>query len=167
MAKLPGQALDGNEAEERASFIEAGTYNVEVINSNGKTSDKGIHRIGLQLQVLDGPKQKATFWLGFNYIHPGSAQAQEISQNQMRLIAKACGVGLFEDTEDLHNKPFNISVKVSESGGYTNNDMTSARAYSTPGGSGAKGGTASTPKTPGKAATPDKGAGKPWQKPKG
>jgi hypothetical protein len=170
MAKLPGQGLDGNEAEERQSFIDPGTYNVEIINSNGKENEKsGVYRIGLQLQVLDGPKAKSTFWLSFNYLHPGSAQAQDISQNQLRLIAKACGVGLFEDTESLHNKPFSVSVKTSESNGYTNNDMTSAREYATPGGSGAKGATASSSKTsssaPAKAA--DKGGGKPWEKKKG
>ena len=165
MAKLPGQGLDGNEAEERQSFIDPGTYNVEIINSNGKQNEKsGVYRIGLQLQVLDGPKAKSTFWLSFNYLHPGSTQAQDISQNQLRLIAKACGVGLFEDTESLHSKPFNVSVKVSESNGYTNNDMTSAREYVSPGGSGAKGATSSTPGAPSK--TVEKAGGKPWEKKK-
>lgn len=172
MAELP-EELDGDQAEERKNWIDAGTYNVVVINSNLKEpNDKGVQQIGLQLQVIDGPKENATFWLSFNFVNPGSIQNQDISRNQLKLIAKCVGVGMFKNTEDLHDKPFTIGVTVKESGGYTNNNISNIKPYENGGGE-EKPEPKTTAKTPNKAATTTskpggtapKGDGKkPWEK---
>jgi len=128
MPALPGQPIDGNEApDDTFAPIEGGSYNAHIIGSNGKQKDTGLFVIGLQFKVLDGPKANRTFWLNFNYIHPNSAQAQEIAQKQIKQIAKACGVGVFSDTESLHERPMNITVKVQEYQGRENNQFSSVR----------------------------------------
>lgn len=171
MADLPDEGLNGDDAVERKNWIDAGTYNVQIINSNRKDKDNGLVQLAFQFQVLDGPHEKETFWLNFNYVNPNSQQNQDISRDQLALITKVCGAGFFKKTEDLHEKPFCISVKVKEDGGYTNNTMTSAREFQN-GGVSAKPAPKSTEKGPA-AKAPAKAAagaspgtkgpgGKPW-----
>lgn len=174
MAELPDdEDLNGEDATERSSHIDAGSYNVQVINSNrSDDEDSGIIAFNLQFQVLDGAKEKQTFWLRFNYRNPGSAQNQDIARDQLRQIAKAAGIGLFKDTEALHDQPFNITVnaKTSEKNGntYVNNNMTGAKPYQN-GGPAPKAQTQAKPSTskPKEPAEPKgdaaKGGGAPWK----
>lgn len=128
MAALP-QGLNGDEAPENEfEPIDAGAYNAEIIGSNGKSKDSGAYTVGLQFKVIDGPKDGRTFWLNFNFLNPKSAINQEIAQKQLKQIAKAIGVSTFENTEDLHGRAMNITVK-KKTGDYEGNEMSSVRPY--------------------------------------
>lgn len=172
MAEL-NEELDGDEAVERSNFIAGGSYNVQAINSNRKDKETGLVQLGFQFQVLDGERENQTFWLSFNFKNPKSQQNEDISRDQLKQIAKACGVGIFKTTEELHHKPFNMSVKVVEKDGYTNNSMTGCRPFKNPGEEPAPK-SATKPKTEAKAATPkteakaegkpSQGGSKPWDK---
>lgn len=172
MAELPDEGLDGNDAQERKNYIDAGTYNVQVINSNRKDKDNGLIQLALQFQVIDGDHEKETFWLNFNYTNPASQQNQDISRDHLKLIARACGVGHFRNTEDLHEKPFCITVNAKESNGYTNNNMTNAKEFQNggvktatktpPGKAPAKTPPGKTPAGASAGASRPKGDGKPW-----
>lgn len=178
MVALPQGGLDGNDAKpSEFAPIEAGTYNVQIINSKGGEEKEGRYRIGLQLQVVDGEEENRTFWLNFNYINPNSQENQEISQEQLRRIAKACNVGMFGKTEDLHNIPFTITVKVNDKNPqYVSNEMTSCKPLGEPAPSKAAAAKAKTAAKPaakepaGKAAPKEKASAgaakgdKPWKK---
>lgn len=177
MAELPDEGLNGEDAVERSSTIEAGSYNVQVINSNRQDNEEtGVVALNLQFQVLDGPKEKQTFWLRFNYVNPNSSQNQDIARDHLRLIAKAAGIGLFKDTEALHNQPFNITVNAKQSkpdsdgNTYINNNLTNARPYQNGGGSPAPkqqakpaGAKSPEPKAEAKAGGEAKSGGAPWK----
>lgn len=134
MAALP-QELNGDEAPENEfEAIDAGAYNAEIIGSNGKSKDNGLYVVGLQFKVGEGPKEGRTFWLNFNFLNPKSAINQEIAQKQLKQIAKAIGVSTFENTEDLHGRAMNITVKKREYNGNFSNEMSSVRPYTNGGG---------------------------------
>lgn len=133
MAALPDQ-LNGDDAPENDfEPIDAGAYNTQIIASNGRQKDNGVYTVGLQFKVIDGPKEGRSFWLNFNFLNPKSAINQEIAQKQLKQIAKACGVSTFGNTEDLHDKPMNITVK-RKTGDFEGNEMSSVRPYQNGGG---------------------------------
>lgn len=165
MAHLP-TALNGDDAPANEfEPIEPGSYNAQITASNGKAKDGGLYVVGLQFQVLDGPMENRTFWMNFNFLNPKSAMNQEIAQKQLKQIAKACGVSVFEQTEDLHGRPLNITVKINEHNGYRSNQMSSVREYQQPGANGSVKPAPSKPagnKAPAKAAAGAGGASRPW-----
>lgn len=129
MAALPEQ-LNGDDAPENDfEAIDAGTYSAEIIGSNGTKKDDGRFVIGLQFKVGEGAKEGRTFWLNFNFLNPKSAINAEISQKQLKQIAKAVGVSVFENTEDLHGRAMTITVKKREYNGNFSNEMSSVKPY--------------------------------------
>ena len=161
MAALP-QQLNGDEAPENDfEAIDAGSYNAEIIASNGKQKDNGLFVIGLQFKVGDGPKVGRTFWLNFNFLNPKSAVNAEIAQKQLKQIAKAVGVSVFENTEDLHGRAMNITIKRREYNGNFSNEMSSVRPYQNAGGKPAAN-TASKPSSGAKQGANAGGAARPW-----
>lgn len=165
MPALP-QEMNGDDAPENDfEPIDSGSYNATIIGSNGKKKDSGHYVVGLQFKVDDGPKTGRTFWLNFNFINPNSAVNQDISQKQLRQIAKAIGISAFDETEALHGRAMNITVKRKEDPGYSpRNEMSSVRPYANPTPGGARPAATNKPAATSKPAPAGAGGGgRPWK----
>jgi hypothetical protein len=120
MARLE-QTFDPSTVEPRDDFspIPAGTYVVEVIESEEKAANSG-RMIKFTLKVVEGEYENRRLWDHVNYINE-SAVAQRIGQQQLGALQNAVGLtGEMDDTEVLHGVPVlaKITIEPDKSGKY-------------------------------------------------
>ncbi len=117
MAKL-NQYFDAQSVEPNVPYetLPPGEYVVHIINSEMRdTKDFNGQYLWLDMQILDGQFANRHLYDRLNLINQND-EAVKIAQRTLSAICRAVNVLGFEDTEDLHFKPFLAVVKVRPAG---------------------------------------------------
>ena len=158
MSNLSGYNFNAEEIEP-SSFdpIPAGWYKAIISNSEMKPTRNGGEYLSLTLQVIEGQYANRLVFARLN-LKNANDKTVEIARKDLAAICRAVGVMSPQSSEELHDKPLMIKVKVRPAQGEydASNDV---------GGYKADEGTDFTPPPPPKAPTPAATpAKKPWQK---
>ena len=159
MSNLSAYNFNAEEVEPSSSFdpIPAGWYTAIISSSEMKATRDGYGEyLSLTLQVIEGQYENRLVFARLN-LKNANEKAVDIARKDLAAICRAVGVMSPQASEELHDIPLMIKVKVRPaSGDYdASNDV---------GGYKADEGTDFTPPPPPKAATPAAHAKKPWQK---
>ena len=164
MSNLAGYNFNAEEVEPSSSFdpIPAGWYTAIISSSEMKATRDGYGEyLSLTLQVIEGQYENRLVFARLN-LKNANEKAVDIARKDLAAICRAVGVMSPKSSEELHDKPLMIKVKVRPaSGDYeASNDIGGYKAVEganlTPAPK-----AASKPQTPPPAATTTK---KPWQK---
>ena len=164
MSNLSGYNFNAEEVEPSSSFdpIPAGWYKAIISNSEMKPTRDGYGEyLSLTLQIIDGQYENRLVFARLN-LKNANDKAVDIARKDLAAICRAVGVMSPQASEELHDIPLMIKVKVrAASGDYeASNDIGGYKAVEganlTPAPK-----AASKPQTPPPAATTTK---KPWQK---
>ena len=164
MSNLAGYNFNAEEVEPSSSFdpIPAGWYTAIISNSEMKATRDGYGEyLSLTLQIIEGQYENRLVFARLN-LKNANDKAVDIARKDLAAICRAVGVMSPQASEELHDIPLMIKVKVRPASG-------DYEAYNDIGGYKAVEGAnltpapkaASKPQTPPPAATPAK---KPWQK---
>ena len=162
MSNLAGYNFNAEEVEPSSSFdpIPAGWYTAIISSSEMKATRDGYGEyLSLTLQVIEGQYENRLVFARLN-LKNANDKAVDIARKDLAAICRAVGVMSPQASEELHDKPLMIKVKVRPaSGDYeASNDIGGYKAVEganlTPAPK-----AASKPQTPPPAATK-----KPWQK---
>ena len=164
MNNLSAYNFNAEEVEPSSSFdpIPAGWYTAIISSSEMKATRDGYGEyLSLTLQVIEGQYENRLVFARLN-LKNANDKAVDIARKDLAAICRAVGVMSPQGSEELHDKPLMIKVKVrpasgdyeasNDIGGYKTvegQDLTPAPKA------------ASKPQTP---ATPSAPAKKPWQK---
>lgn len=160
MSNLSGYNFDASTIEPSSSYdpIPAGWYQAIISNSEMKPTRDGYGEyLSLTLQVVEGQYENRLVFARLN-LKNANDKAVDIARKDLAAICRAVGVMSPQSSEELHDKPLMIKVKVRPAQGEyeASNDVGGYKAVD---------GTDFTPapktQTPPPAATPAK---KPWQK---
>ncbi len=92
--------------------IPAGNYLAHIIESDVKPLKSGNGTgLALTFQILDGEFKNRRVWTNLNVQH-NNPEAQKIGQQQLSALCRAVGVLKPSATEQLHNRPVKIRVKI-------------------------------------------------------
>jgi hypothetical protein len=83
---------------------------VSVVESDIVERDWGM-RMPVTVEVLEGQWEGTRITDGYNIKHH-KPNVQAIGQKQLKRLCEAVGVPKFRDTNELHGKPFMLTVKV-------------------------------------------------------
>lgn len=162
MSKLSGYNFNAESIEPNTSYepIPAGWYTAIISSSEMKATRDGYGEyLSLTLQVIEGQYENRLVFARLN-LKNANDKAVDIARKDLAAICRAVGVMSPQASEELHDKPLMIKVKVRPaSGDYeASNDIGGYKAVEganlTPAPK-----AASKPQTPPPAATK-----KPWQK---
>lgn len=112
MANLSG--FNANEVQPSGNFeaIPAGMYQACIVASEMKPTSKGTGEyLKLTWEILDGEYKGRKLWSQLNLKNP-NATAVQIARGELSAICRATGVLTPNDSEDLHNIPVALTVKV-------------------------------------------------------
>ena len=159
MSNLSGYNFNAEEIEP-SSFdpIPAGWYQAIISNSEMKATRDGYGEyLSLTLQIIDGQYENRLVFARLN-LKNANDKAVDIARKDLAAICRAVGVMSPQASDELHDKPLMIKVKVRPaSGDYeASNDIGGYKAVE-----GANLTPAPKPQTP---VTPSAPAKKPWQK---
>lgn len=108
--------FDTNSAPKRENNYEllpAGWYTAQVTESELVALKSGQGQaLKLTFEVLTDGYRNRKVWARLNVRHSGSAQAEQIAQQQLRELCESVGIVRMQDTVELHNKPVQIKVKI-------------------------------------------------------
>ena len=164
MSNLAGYNFNAEEVEPSSSFdpIPARWYTAIISNSEMKATRDGYGEyLSLTLQIIEGQYENRLVFARLN-LKNANDKAVDIARKDLAAICRAVGVMSPQASEELHDIPLMIKVKVRPaSGDYeASNDIGGYKAVEganlTPAPK-----AASKPQTPQPAATTTK---KPWQK---
>ena len=164
MSNLSGYNFNAEEVEPSSSFdpIPSGWYQAIISNSEMKETRDGYGEyLSLTLQIIEGQYENRLVFARLN-LKNANDKAVDIARKDLAAICRAVGVMSPQASEELHDIPLMIKVKVRPaSGDYeASNDIGGYKAVEganlTPAPK-----AASKPQTPPPAATTTK---KPWQK---
>lgn len=150
--------------KERPAPIPAGVYNARIVESEVKPLASGNGEgIKFTWEVIDGPCANRKIFQRINYRHT-NPQAEQIGQSELSAICHATGVIQLQDTQQLHNRPCRVRVKIrkDQSGQYDDqNEISAVEAAGGP-----QLGMPPTPAAPAPAAQPAAPAAAvpPWQR---
>lgn len=161
MSNLSGYNFDASTIEPSSSFdpIPAGWYQAIISNSEMKPTRDGYGEyLSLTLQVIEGQYENRLVFARLN-LKNANDKAVDIAKKDLAAICRAVGVMSPQSSEELHDKPLMIKVKIRPAQGEyeASNDVGGYKAVD--GADLTPPPKAATPATP--AATPAK---KPWQK---
>lgn len=89
-----------------------GSYNAIVIDSDIKTTKAGNGEyIELVIQVVDGIHAGRRLWERLNVSNPNKT-AEDIAKAALAELCAAVGVTKLTDTEQLHDRPFQVHVDI-------------------------------------------------------
>jgi len=159
MSNLSSYNFNAEEIEPSSSFdpIPAGWYKAIISNSEMKPTRDGYGEyLSLTLQIIEGQYENRLVFARLN-LKNANDKAVDIARKDLAAICRAVGVMSPKSSEELHDKPLMIKVKIRPASGEydASNDV---------GGYKADEGTDFTPPPPPKVATPAAPAKKPWQK---
>ncbi len=120
MAKLGYQSVSGEyEAPSEFGPLPAGDYHAQVIESSVVDTKSGGAMCKLKWQVISGPHEGRLVFSQHNTFNENE-QAALIGRGELQGFADAMGVGAFDDSEQLHNKPvtIHVGIKHDKSGQY-------------------------------------------------
>ena len=83
---------------------------VSVVDSDIVERDWGL-RMPVTVEVLEGQWQGTRISDGYNIKHH-KPKVQAIGQKQLKRLCEAVGVEKFKDSDELHGKPFMMTVKI-------------------------------------------------------
>jgi len=112
MANLNG--FDANTVEPSASFdpLPADRYQVVLVASDLKdTRSRDGQYLELEFEVTDGPYKGRKLWDRLTLSHP-NALTVKIARAKLSALCRACGVMQPKDSQDLHNLPIAVKVRV-------------------------------------------------------
>lgn len=164
MSNLAGYNFNAEEVEPSSSFdpIPAGWYTAIISSSEMKATRDGYGEyLSLTLQVIEGQYENRLVFARLN-LKNANDKAVDIARKDLAAICRAVGVMSPQASEELHDIPLMIKVKVRPASGEyeASNDIGGYKAVEganlTPAPK-----AASKPQTPPPAATTTK---KPWQK---
>lgn len=94
------------------SPLPPGRYEVIITRSDIKDTKAGTGQyIELEMQVIDGEHSGRRLWERLNVSNPNK-QAEDIAKAALGAICMATGKLDMEDTEELHDIPFVVSVEL-------------------------------------------------------
>ena len=89
-----------------------GTYVAQIVQSEMRVTRNGTGRyLWLEIDILDGKLTGRKVYDQLNLIHPNPTTV-EIAQRTLSSICHAIGEMNIEDSEALHMKPFQLTVKI-------------------------------------------------------
>lgn len=105
--------FDAAQVEPQQSFdvLPAGTYSAMITGSEMKPTKTGGERLNLTFQIVEGEHQGRLVWQGLN-LKNANQQAVDIAMRELSAICRAVGVLTPKSSEELHDKPLRIKVKV-------------------------------------------------------
>ena len=108
---MPKLSFDASTVEIMDQFepLPAGWYPVIVSSSDTFITRAGNEAYKLELTVTDGPAVNRKLFVNLNIGHPNPV-ADDIARRELASICAAAGVSGIEETEDLHNLPFEARV---------------------------------------------------------
>jgi hypothetical protein len=112
MANLSG--FNAHDVDPATTFepIPAGKYLAAIIASEMKPTKSGVGKyLELSLQILDGPYRNRVVWARLNLDNPNPTTVQ-IAKAELSAICRAVGVMTPRDSQDLHNLPLVVSVRL-------------------------------------------------------
>lgn len=150
-------SFNANEVKpmESRDVIPAGTYSAVITDSEMKaTKSAGGERLNLTFQIIEGEHEGRKVWAGLN-LKNSNPKAEEIAMRELSSICRAIGVITPRQSQDLHDKPMKIKVKVRPADGQyqASNEINGYEPLS---------GTVSQASTP--AAAPAASNTPPWKK---
>lgn len=96
------------------SVLPAGDYDAMIVASEWKPTKNGEGKyLELKIQVINGPYQNRLLWDRLN-IQNKSIEAVQIAKGTLSAICRAVGVMNPNASEELHNRPLRITVKVKD-----------------------------------------------------
>lgn len=114
MAKL-GKSFDSGQHDDMNSGFDPmpkGEYLSAVVESDIKdTSKKTGKYIKLKFEILKGEFKGRFVWTNLNIVNPNPV-AVEIAQKELATLCRACGKGVIEDTQQLHDIPILMAIKI-------------------------------------------------------
>ena len=160
MSNLAGYNFNAEEVEPSSSFdpIPSGWYQAIISNSEMKATRDGYGEyLSLTLQIIEGQYENRLVFARLN-LKNANDKAVDIARKDLAAICRAVGVMSPQGSEQLHDIPLMIKVKVrAASGEYeASNDIGGYKAVE-----GANLTPAPKTQTP---VTPSAPAKKPWQK---
>lgn len=107
-----------------------GEYLAQIVESEMKATKSGNgEMLKLTWQVMAGPLEGRKFWDQLNIRNPNEI-AQRIALQSMKKICEAAGVGAITDSEELHEKPIYVKLKVKSDPNYGDkNEVKGYRPY--------------------------------------
>ena len=169
MAHL-GEKFDASEVPpSEFQPLPVGSYRAEFVASEIKATKSGSGQyIEFQGALLDGEHQGRRFWDRIN-LWNDNQQAVQIARRTFADMCEACGKGAIEDTDELHQIPFVLKVRMQKN--KVTGEMQNAYGYAPDGEPQVSARAPAPSKTaPSKTAsapaqaTPAKPAGKPWER---
>jgi len=153
MAQFQFNANDAPVAQPRSyGPLPPGDYPVVITRSDFKPTQAGTgHYIELEMQVTDGEHSGRRLWERLNVNNPNK-QAEDIARAALGQLCEAVDVLDMEDTEQLHDIPFVISVEINRKEPDRNRIVAYSKVISAP----------KTPPAP--PARPAAAGARPWQK---
>ena len=107
--------FDTNSVEKREndySLLPAGWYTAQVTESEIVTLKTGNGQaIKLTFTILSDNYRGRKVWARLNVRHT-NPKAETVAQQQLRELCESIGLARFEYTEELHNKPVDIKIKI-------------------------------------------------------
>lgn len=160
MSNLSSYNFDASTIEPNTSYdpIPAGWYQAIISSSEMKPTRDGYGEyLSLTLQVIEGQYANRLVFARLN-LKNANDKAVDIAKKDLAAICRAVGVMSPQSSEELHDKPLMIKVKIRPAQGEyeASNDVGGYKAVE-----GANLTPAPKTQTPPPAATPAK---KPWQK---
>lgn len=151
-----------------ADVLETGVYSVQIVNSEVKPTKAGNgHMLVFTMACMDQHVNGKKLTARLN-IHNPSAQAVEIAHRELSAISHVVGVLDWQDTQQLHGRPFKVAVEKVERNdkpGSFSNDINGYMDYAgnPPNVNGAAGGSSQPPQAPGVTAPAQPAAPAPAQ----
>lgn len=97
-------------------IIPPGEYKAYIVGSEMKQTRAGTGEyLALDFAIIEGEYEHRHLWANLNLINP-NAQAVEIAERDLSAICRAVGRMQVSDSEELHNLPLLITVKVKPAG---------------------------------------------------
>lgn len=174
MANL-GNTFDASAVEPSAprEIIPPGEYKAYIVGSEMKQTRAGTGEyLALDFAIIEGEYEHRHLWVNLNLINP-NAQAVEIAERDLSAICRAVGRMQVSDSEELHNIPLTLVVKVRPAGkdkqGVEREAQNEISSYKTVNGAAPQAAARQTQATPARqaapaAAQPAKAATPPWRK---
>ena len=106
------------EVEPQGSFepIPAGWYTAMITDSEFKPTKNGTGEyLQLRIDIIEGEYENRVLFDRLNLNNPNQT-AVEIAQRQLSAICRAVGVMTPQDSNDLHDKPLKVKVKIRPAG---------------------------------------------------
>lgn len=116
-----GGTFDANSVEPSKSFdlLPAGWYAMQIVASEWKQTKAGGAYLQLDLEMLEQhhPSLKGRkLWARLN-LNNANDQTVAIAQRDLSAICRSVGVTTVTDTQQLHNRPLAVKVKVRAASG--------------------------------------------------